>query len=263
MDTIPVVKLSSLSPDEFVERFQNKRPVLISEGIRDWEALSKWTPEYLSNLPLDSRFTVFKAKDNTHFLDNDVVSDRIELSWKESIQKILHIDNYTDSNARLYLRAEIPEILWKDIKTTLPFLSSEVKFKKETMRIWIGTKGNVTPLHYDRCHGLLAQITGSKKFVLFAPTDTRNLYPYESTHVMSHASKVNLQKMDNNKTEELKSYPKFKNIEEKYEVVIEPGNILYTPTGWWHDVTSLTDGVSITLPWDLSPNENVPAHMFN
>eukprot|EP01088_Endostelium_zonatum_P009356 TRINITY_DN22571_c0_g1_i1.p1 TRINITY_DN22571_c0_g1~~TRINITY_DN22571_c0_g1_i1.p1 ORF type:complete len:262 (+),score=45.90 TRINITY_DN22571_c0_g1_i1:2-787(+) len=261
MDIIPVTKLERIEPEQFVERFQNKRPVLITKGLKDWEAIEKWTPDYLKNLPLAENFTVFTSKDNTHFLDNNVVSDRIELSWKESIERILHI-NSEDSN-RLYMRAEIPETLWNDIQTTLPFLSSEVKFKKETMRIWIGTKGNVTPLHYDRCHGLLAQVIGSKKFVLFAPPDTRNLYPYESTHVMSHASRVNLQKMETNKAEELKSYPKFKNIEERYEVVVEPGNVLYTPPGWWHDVTSLTDGVSITLPWDLSLHENVPAHMIN
>ncbi|KAI9239368.1 MAG: hypothetical protein BYD32DRAFT_411350 [Podila humilis] len=35
------------------------------------------------------------------------------------------------------------------------------------MRIWISLSGTITPLHYDRCHGILIQLVGRNSCGLF------------------------------------------------------------------------------------------------
>ncbi|XP_070565402.1 jmjC domain-containing protein F-like [Ptychodera flava] len=130
-------------------------------------------------------------------------------------------------------------------------------FRQATMQLWIGTRGNVTPLHYDRNHGLLAQIVGRKELLLFSPEDTSNLYPYPSYSNRSHTSRVNLRELET----EGSRFPKLEDAQ-RYHCILQPGELLYMPPFWWHDVTSLDDCVSITLPWDLDTSDPIPASML-
>jgi len=49
-------------------------------------------------------------------------------------------------------------------------------FKTHNCTVWLGHGGNVTPLHYDLCHGLLVQIRGIKRFTYIHPDDSRHVY---------------------------------------------------------------------------------------
>ncbi|XP_071802944.1 hypoxia-inducible factor 1-alpha inhibitor-like [Asterias amurensis] len=131
-------------------------------------------------------------------------------------------------------------------------------FNQPTMQLWVGTKGNVTPLHYDRNHGLLAQIVGRKELILFSHEDTPNLYPHVSYSERAHTSRVDLRKVY---AEEDKRFPRLKNAQ-PYTCTLQPGELLYMPPFWWHDVTSLDDCVSVTLPWDMDSSETVPGCML-
>ena len=132
-------------------------------------------------------------------------------------------------------------------------------FNSQTMQLWIGTRGNVTPLHYDRNHGLLTQISGCKELVLFSHEDTQFLYPHSSFSDRAHTSRINLRQLGDSSYAEL-----FSKLEEAqpYSCVLQPGELLYTPPFWWHDVTSLDNCVSITLPWDIEGYEEVPPCMM-
>ncbi|XP_033109154.1 uncharacterized protein LOC117110513 [Anneissia japonica] len=167
-----------------------------------------------------------------------------------------------------------PEVLHEEMQTSLypgwgnnngnvpvdlpmPFQEMFRKvFKPETMQLWVGTMGNVTPLHFDRNHGLLVQFIGCKELILFSHTDTSFLYPYPSHTSRSHTSKVNLRDLDTC----LERFPRLWHAQ-RYTCVLHPGEILYTPPFWWHDVTSLDGCVSVTLPWDITLDE-VPLNML-
>ncbi|CAH1238274.1 KDM8 [Branchiostoma lanceolatum] len=131
-------------------------------------------------------------------------------------------------------------------------------FNQNTMQLWLGSAGNITPLHYDRNHGLLSQIVGCKELVLFSHEDTNNLYPYSSLSDRSHTSRVNLRTTDR---EEIERFPRVAEAQ-RYHCVLKPGELLYIPPFWWHDVTSLDPCVSVTLPWDLEAHEDIPACMW-
>ena len=183
---------------------------------------------------------------------------------------------------RIYLRTQsMPEALYRDIATPLnitsftkvftsnqdgtPPSSSEQSFAQKVfrqthMQLWMGTKGNVTPLHYDRNHGLLAQIIGSKRIDLFSHADTPYLYPDKC---IKHVSRINLRDIDSPRSgqETLKQFPDFEEAT-RYRVVLNPGELLYIPPFWWHDVTSLDNSLSVTFPWDLEGNEEIPPIML-
>ena len=49
-------------------------------------------------------------------------------------------------------------------------------FKDDNCGVWLGTAGNVTPLHYDLCHGFIVQVLGTKTVTYFEPDDYRCMY---------------------------------------------------------------------------------------
>ena len=48
--------------------------------------------------------------------------------------------------------------------------------------IWIGDNGLCTPLHYDKGHGLLTQIRGTKRVTIFPPSDFQAMVALPTTH---------------------------------------------------------------------------------
>lgn len=128
--------------------------------------------------------------------------------------------------------------------------------------IWIGPSGHVESLHYDAAvDGTLMQLHGAKKVVLFPPEQLSNLYPFPVYVHLRHGlklrswfSQVYPEKPD------FKSFPKLKQaLQHKYEVILQPGEILYLPAGWWHEVTALGDEMvcSVNRFWGVSPAARV------
>jgi len=70
----------------------------------------------------------------------------------------------------------------------------------------IGTKGVTTPAHYDEQENLFAQIRGRKRFVLFAPDQFPNLYPYPVPHPHDRQSQVDIEHPD------LQRFPKYAEV---------------------------------------------------
>lgn len=106
--------------------------------------------------------------------------------------------------------------------------------------LWLGSEGAYTNCHYDAYgYNLVAQIYGRKRWVLFAPSDTQYLYPtrvpYEESSIFSQ---VDI------KSPGLEAHPKIK-MTNVYEVILEPGQILYVPRHWWHYVECLEPAISV------------------
>ena len=45
------------------------------------------------------------------------------------------------------------------------------------IKVWLGQAGTVTPLHRDVPHNLNVHLTGRKRWLLFAPGESRRLHP--------------------------------------------------------------------------------------
>ncbi|GAB1600352.1 hypothetical protein Ahia01_000313000 [Argonauta hians] len=116
--------------------------------------------------------------------------------------------------------------------------------------LWMGTRGAHTCCHYDTYgFNLVAQLHGRKRWVLFPPEDTNNLYPtripYEESSVFSE---VNI------KVPDVAKYPKFKDCH-AYVVTLNAGQVLYVPRHWWHFVECLEMSISANT-WVEMPNDD-------
>ncbi|KAJ1631912.1 hypothetical protein T492DRAFT_992349 [Pavlovales sp. CCMP2436] len=57
--------------------------------------------------------------------------------------------------------------------------------KLKNAGIWLGSDANVTPFHYDLCHGFLVQVLGTKTFTFVEPPQWRCMYPRDLSPELS------------------------------------------------------------------------------
>ena len=140
--------------------------------------------------------------------------------------------------------------------------SAGTLFKEDLCACWIGSKGIVTPLHFDTCHGLLAGVAGTKRVTLFRPEDTMYLYRRSSSEPNPNSSRADWELWRDGDGEARRRFPK---LDEAMPIEVElgPGDMLYIPPGWWHTVAGATATVAVLLPFDMSPGEELhPSLMY-
>ncbi|QDD66871.1 cupin-like domain-containing protein [Herbaspirillum seropedicae] len=103
-------------------------------------------------------------------------------------------------------------------------------------RFWIGPAGCITPLHCDYDDNVFAQVWGSKRVWLAPPHHDQYLYPKEANALL-FGSPFDPDHPD------LERFP----LARQAALVcceVQPGEMLYIPAGWYHQVSSLTFSLS-------------------
>jgi ribosomal protein L16 Arg81 hydroxylase len=96
----------------------------------------------------------------------------------------------------------------------------------------------VTSLHHDLTNNFIAQIVGRKRVKLVPSAEVGKLYNHR--HVFSEIADLedpNIDTARHSRLTELRFY----------DVLLEPGEILFMPLGWWHQVKSVDFSVTITF----------------
>lgn len=111
--------------------------------------------------------------------------------------------------------------------------------------IFLGPGGSKTPLHVDPCltHAWLAQVRGRKRFILYKPAHLQHLYD-----AAGHPADV--------REPDRLNHPTF-DLATPYEVVLQPGDVLFVPAGWAHQVECVDDSISLTH--NFLPKQNFAA----
>ena len=109
-------------------------------------------------------------------------------------------------------------------------------------RAWLGPAHTVTPIHYDHHHGLLVQIVGRKRLLLWPPSAGALLRAPPEASGLANTSPVD---------------PCATAMEERaalrdgcITVLLEAGDACLIPMGWWHHACSLTVSFSVSWWWD-------------
>ncbi|MBC7499251.1 MAG: cupin-like domain-containing protein [Herminiimonas sp.] len=103
-------------------------------------------------------------------------------------------------------------------------------------RFWVGPAGTVTPLHCDYDDNIFAQVWGSKRIFLSPPHHHEFLYPHEANAIL-FSSPFNPEAPDFNR------FPLARQAT-MIEIIVNSGDMLYVPAGWYHQVRALTFSLS-------------------
>jgi hypothetical protein len=238
----------TLSREEFLERYYAPgRPVILVGEMADWPALSRWTPRYLRDA-IGSKVIEFQGERSKN--------DRFEI-YKEAHRREMPFDQFIDliggnTGNDAYLtaynsarNAQALSGLHGDLGFLDKFLSHDVLEPHGMM--WIGPAGTVTSLHHDLTDNFIAQIVGRKRLKLVPAADVGKLYNHQ--HVFSEIADLEDQALDPTR------FPLLANAR-IYDVTLSPGEIIFIPLAWWHQVKSLDFSVTITYTNFLWPNDS-------
>jgi hypothetical protein len=103
-------------------------------------------------------------------------------------------------------------------------------------RFWLGPAGTVTPLHCDYDDNIFAQVWGSKRIFLAPPHHDVFLYPREANAIL-FGSPFDPEAPD------FERFPLARQAT-LIECIVHPGDMLYVPAGWYHQVRALTFSLS-------------------
>lgn len=112
----------------------------------------------------------------------------------------------------------------------LPFLDSGIE-----PRLWIGNRVT-TPTHFDSQHNIACVVCGTRRFTLFPPEQLPNLYigPLDYAPTGAAISMARLDRPDDPR------YPRLELALAAAQVgELHPGDAIYMPPLWWHNVESL------------------------
>lgn len=131
-------------------------------------------------------------------------------------------------------------------------------------RIWLGTASNVSS-HYDTFDNLACVIAGRRRFTLYAPELIGKLYigPIDNTMSGPPVSLAASAPAGNEA-----QFPMFEQIRDQaLKVELEPGDALYLPKLWWHQVESLSPFNGLVNYWwdalSIGPDAPYTALLFS
>jgi hypothetical protein len=113
-------------------------------------------------------------------------------------------------------------------------------------RIWLGTPANISS-HYDTFDNLACVIAGRRRFTLYAPDLIDRLYvgPLDNTMSGPPVSLAASAPVGSDK-----QFPLFEEIRDQaLKAELEPGDALYLPKLWWHQVESISPFNGLVNYW--------------
>lgn len=251
-----VERRTALSREDFVLEFQRQKPVIIERAAAHTAAVSRWDPDYLvaraGAAALDLLSGVYDPYAKRRGYPD---ARRVQTTLGEVVAALLAGDaslGYVFNNESSVLftndsRAEF-KVGWGDhpnpgLAALVPDFELPALARAQDLIhafIVLGGRAHAAPLHYDLGGEakLLVQIRGRKRVVLFPPEQIGLLYfpgwfdePATPFRV-PHASDADLHQPDFTRHPEL---ARARGV----EAVLEPGDVLYWPSFWPHDVTNL------------------------
>lgn len=109
-------------------------------------------------------------------------------------------------------------------------------------QLWVGSVGAESPLHFDEAENIFVQIRGRKRVILFQVEDYLRCYPFPYGHPCDRHSLVNVPRFDEDE------FPNFCDARGHY-AMLEDGDALYLPYGWWHYFRNEDNGAASISFW--------------
>jgi hypothetical protein len=243
--TVDKRDVAQLGDDEFAEKYvRGCRPVVLTGHTRDWPAMRCWSAQDLKarfgHLEVDVQA---ERNADPNYEENKLArTKRVNLGAfvDQVVAGGATNDYYLTANNELLRRPEFSPLL-ADVGS-LPPLTDRAQLA-ERSSFWFGPAGTVTPLHHDTLMLFHTQVVGRKRWRFVSPLEWTRVYNHR--HVFSE---VDLERPDAGR------WPRFEEAS-VLEVVVEPGETMFLPLGWWHQVASLDMSLSFSYSCLAVPNQ--------
>ncbi|SDS25910.1 cupin-like domain-containing protein [Gramella sp. MAR_2010_147] len=233
MNLEQIPRVERISKSDFLRDYvQPQKPVVIERFIDDWPAYEKWNLDYIKDVAGDKIVPLY---------DNRPISSKYK--FNEAHEK-MKMSEYIDllkagpTNYRIFLYHLMKEVpsLQKDFR----FPNAGLRFLKQLPMLFFGGENSKVFMHYDIDYAniLHFHFHGKKQCILFPPSESK--YLYKVPHALIAREDINFANPDFDK------FPVLKKAK-GYVTELNHGETLYMPEGYWHHMTYLTAGFSMSL----------------
>lgn len=239
MQLRPLPVVDTISPAEFKKEFYEKKfPVIIRQLSHKWPAYTKWNWNYFKQLVGDKKVPLYNNVKSDAYTpinkadDYKTFGEYIDMISSGPAGWRIFLFNIFDHAPQLINDFTWPEHLMKG-------------FVKKYPMLFTGGATSITHMHFDidLSHILHTQFAGRKRVLLFPFEEQYKLYrkPYE---VLSMADFSNYYMQ--NGTPDYEKFPALK-LAQGYEAVLDHGDTLFMPAGWWHHMEYIDSGFAMSL----------------
>lgn len=238
MQLKPVDRVDSISGEEFQQGYYKPmKPLVINDLAKEWPAYQKWNWDYFkeivghkriglyNNVKSDAYTPINTADDYKTFGEYIDMINQGPAAWR------IFLFNIFDHAPQLTNDFTWPEHLMKGFVKRFPML-------------FTGGASSITHMHFDidMSHILHTQFAGRKRVLLFPFEEQHKLYrkPFEVLSLADFSHYYEIDKID------FQRFPALK-LAEGYEVILDHGDTLFMPAGYWHHMEYLDSGFAMSL----------------
>ncbi|MEU1282565.1 cupin-like domain-containing protein [Streptomyces sp. NPDC005805] len=227
---MPTVEPVEASPFPSRRQLPGTGPALFRGLAAAWPAVDKWTPQYIGALAPDMPIQL-------------VVGNRESGATRFSTSTLgAYVDGITGDQTD---ESHPPYLKEFDLLRRLPELRRDLRqdelFPRRCIRsssAWIGPRGSRTGLHYDILDNFATVASGRKRFLLARPGAVEQAGhvsgKYDPWAVLARCTHADLARAGDLGPGTL------------FQADLGPGDVLYVPAGWWHEVVNLSPSVLIS-----------------
>lgn len=232
--------VDTISDADFKANYYNpKKPLIIRDLAKQWPAHNKWSWDYFKTLVGDKKVGLYNNIKSDAYTPINTADDY--KTFGEYIDMIeagpaawrIFLFNIFDHAPQL-----IKDFTWPEHLMT--------GFVKKYPMLFTGGQTSITHMHFDidLSHILHTQFTGKKRVLLFPHEEQHKLYrkPFE---VLSLVDFSNYYDAENSKVD----YDQFPALltAKGFEVILNHGDTLFMPAGYWHHMEYLESGFAMSL----------------
>jgi hypothetical protein len=240
MQLKPLAIFDSLDAESFKRDFYNPQiPCIIKNFDYNKTAKEKWNWEYFKKILGDKEVGVYDNKKSDAYTPINKADgymkfgEYLDMVKKGPVELRIFLFNIFQHAPQL-----INDFTWPD-----EYMKG---FVKKYPMLFTGGAGSITHMHFDidLSHILHTQFIGKKKVLLFPYQEQYKLYrkPFE---VLSLADFTNYGDVNRSKLN-YEAFPAVK-MANGFEGVLEHGDTLFMPGGYWHHMEYLESGFAMSL----------------
>ncbi len=248
LEQIPRIK--TITKEEFLGQYvAQQKPVVIEHLIQDdWPAYKKWNLNYIKEIAGDKTVPLY---------DDRPLTSKLKVNQPHTTMKMSEYIDLLKKDATNYriflynLLKKVP-VLQKDFN----FPDLGLKFMKKMPMLFFGGGGSKVLMHYDidLANILHFHFHGEKRCIIFPPSETK--YLYKVPHALIAHQGIDFENPD---------FEKWPALEKAkgYVTNLKHGETLYMPEGYWHQMTYLTPGFSMSIRSTARGVKNFSTAVYN
>ncbi len=244
-----ITRVKTITKEEFLTQYVAlQKPVVIERLISDWPAFKKWNLSYVNDLAGDKVVPIY---------DDRPISSKRKFNEAHTSMKM---SEYVDllekgpTNRRIFLYNLLKEV--PELQKDFSYPKIGLKFMKKMPYLFFGGGGSKVFMHYDidLANILHFHFHGEKQCILFPPSETK--YLYKVPHALISHQDIDFENPDFEKWPALKRAKGF-------IANLKHGDTLYMPEGYWHQMTYLTPGFSMSIRSTSKGIKNFSTAVYN